>query len=504
MPCYEFELTPAMVRSLIRFLLFIPLLMFATTASATDMSFALQERDLRPNFDLDQWVFADGEIVPGTFDRFQSFLKAHPSLIAGATVILNSPGGSVAEGIKLGDAIRDLHFRTDVGTVGIEIMSIAPGLCLSACIYPYLGGEYRYLHDRSAIGVHRFSFVNASISANDAAESSQLLAGSIVEFLNKSRVTSDFFPLMTKTPPENIQIIPAEQLRTMRVVTDDIFSESWSFESVMGRAYLKGDQITRRGENKLLFLCDSDGAGQKLLLTAMSELSGRQQIIDSYKVILLFLDGIPIEMPVNLIYDRPKLSGKLWIEWSFLVTPDLAARLGAAEKIGSGISPAAHIFSGFTGIELGSGKNKMLELFGQCNSIQYSRKTSTVSLNDSADVALATRLARNLDREFRKGGMIRLRQSVEDCYKMVRLHPISSSIEYCYILDQISCGLDESFWRNIGKPQPDEFWRKESGTARTLAVLASVKTNAGSYDDALSQWQMTKNAALGVMLSMRH
>ena len=374
------------------------------------MSFTLQERDLRPNFDLDQWIFADGEISPGTFDKFQLFLKAHPSLIAGATVILNSPGGSVAEGIKLGNAIRDLHFRTDVGALGIGGMSIAPGLCLSACIYPYLGGEYRYLHQGSAIGVHRFSFTNAAISASEATETSQLLAGYIVEFLNKSTVNSDFFPLMTKTPPDNIQIIPVEQLRTMRVVTDDVFSESWSFESVMGRAYLKGDQMTRRGENKLLFLCDSDGTGQKLLLTAMSELSGRQKIIDSYKVILLFLDGIPIEMPVSLIYDRPKLSGKLWIEWSFLITPDLATRLGAAEKIGSGISPAAHIFSGFSGIELGTGKKKMLELFDQCKSIRYSSKTSntpTVSLNNSADIGLATRLARNLDREFRKGGMIR-------------------------------------------------------------------------------------------------
>jgi hypothetical protein len=240
----------------------------------------------------------------------------------------------------------------------------------------------------------------------------------------------------------------------------------------------------------------------------MSELSGRQQIIDSYKVILLFLDGIPIEMPVNLIYERPKLSGKLWVEWSFLVTSDLATRLARAEKIGSGVSPAAHIFSGFSGMGLGAGKNKMLELFDQCKSTiqDYSKnsKTSTVTPSSSADIALATRLARNLDREFRKGGMLRLRQSVEDCYKTVRLHPIASSVEYCYILDQISCGLDESFWENIGKSQPDAYWKKESGTARTLAVLTSVKTNADSYDDALSQWQMTKNAALSVMLSMRH
>jgi hypothetical protein len=70
-------------------------------AKAEDMSFELQQRDLRPNFDLDQWIFADGEIVQGTTGRFLAFVKAHPQLRDGATVILNSPGGSPLEGIRL-------------------------------------------------------------------------------------------------------------------------------------------------------------------------------------------------------------------------------------------------------------------------------------------------------------------------------------------------------------------------------------------------------------------
>jgi hypothetical protein len=100
--------------------------------------------------------------------------------------------------------------------------------------------------------------------------------------------------------------------------------------------------------------------------------------------------------------------------------------------------------------------------------------------------------------------MMRLRLSVEECYKSARSHPVGSAIEYCYILDQISCGLDEAFWRNIGKAQPDEFWKTESGVARTLAVLASVNADTNSYNETLNQWQSTKKAALNVMLSMRH
>jgi hypothetical protein len=54
-----------MAEEVMRVATFLSLFIFATTASAADMSFTLQERDLRPNFDLDQWIFADGEMVPG-------------------------------------------------------------------------------------------------------------------------------------------------------------------------------------------------------------------------------------------------------------------------------------------------------------------------------------------------------------------------------------------------------------------------------------------------------
>jgi hypothetical protein len=115
---------------------------------------------------------------------------------------------------------------------------------------------------------------------------------------------------MTRTPPDDIQIIPEKDLRTMKVVTDDVFSEGWSFEIAMGQPYLKGDQITRRGENKLLFYCSNENAGKKLLLMAMSELPDREKIIDANKLIILFLDGVPFEMPNSLVYERPKLTGK--------------------------------------------------------------------------------------------------------------------------------------------------------------------------------------------------
>ena len=221
---------------------------------AKDMSFRLQEKDLRPNLDLYQWIFADGEIVSGTTTLFLSFVKNNPQLIPGATVILNSPGGSPVEGMRFGDVIRELHYRTEVGVAGYEPLNRLPGQCMSACIYPYLGGEYRYLGPGSAIGIHRFTF-GKDFGGPATSEISQKLSGQIVDYIKRSRADPSLFALMTQTPPDEVYVLSSDELQRFKIVTGDIYSENWSFEVHGNVSYLKADQVTWRGENKLLFGC---------------------------------------------------------------------------------------------------------------------------------------------------------------------------------------------------------------------------------------------------------
>jgi hypothetical protein len=70
-------------------------------AHPNEMSFSKVEND----------VFADGTITPGTTERFLSFVRGR---FFNASVYFNSPGGSLVEGIKLGKAIRRLGFSTGV------------------------------------------------------------------------------------------------------------------------------------------------------------------------------------------------------------------------------------------------------------------------------------------------------------------------------------------------------------------------------------------------------
>ena len=278
-------------------LIVLVLLASCLAAKAEDMSFRLQERDLRPNFDLDQWIFATGEIVPGTTGRFLGFVKANPQLTDGATVILNSPGGSPVEGIKLGDAIRRLRYRTDVGAEDPVPMTVTPGECLSACIYPYLGG---------VIGIHRFRF-GKDFGGDITSEISQQLSGEIVSFIARSRADPRLFAVMSQTPPDNVQVLSSEDLKKFKIVTADIYSEEWGFEVHGPLSYLKADQITWRGENKLIFGCAPVDARPTTIVTVLSELSARQSVVNGSQHVLLFVDEQVFPVPPNLVVGQPRL-----------------------------------------------------------------------------------------------------------------------------------------------------------------------------------------------------
>src|SRR5262249_30341744 len=69
-----------------------------------------------------------GIIVPGDADQFVHRLQL---LKPGAKIILQSPGGNLLAGLRIGEFIRAKDFET----------MVAPGhLCASACALIWLGG----------------------------------------------------------------------------------------------------------------------------------------------------------------------------------------------------------------------------------------------------------------------------------------------------------------------------------------------------------------------------
>jgi hypothetical protein len=102
------------------------------------------------------WILAEGEIDAGTPGRFQAFLAQEPD--APRLVRLNSIGGLIAFGMRLGQLMREGGFDTVVGQAKVRSAdgSTTTQLsnCYSACTIAFLGGVHRSIGD-GVFGIHR-------------------------------------------------------------------------------------------------------------------------------------------------------------------------------------------------------------------------------------------------------------------------------------------------------------------------------------------------------------
>jgi hypothetical protein len=107
------------------------------------------------------WISAVGPITDQTPDDFEAF--AAQKDVHGATVVLDSEGGSVVDTLKLGRALRSLDITTTVGTTtvgsaadGSPTTVLSPAAsCESMCAFALLGGMRRYVPPQARILVHQ-------------------------------------------------------------------------------------------------------------------------------------------------------------------------------------------------------------------------------------------------------------------------------------------------------------------------------------------------------------
>ena len=106
------------------------------------------------------WVNAVGIVTadtPGDFDEF-----ARGRQLGGATIVLDSSGGSVNDAIALGRRWRNLGALTTVGTsVQTDTAPRAPAgiapmaYCESICVFLLLSGKTRYVPETAHVRVHQ-------------------------------------------------------------------------------------------------------------------------------------------------------------------------------------------------------------------------------------------------------------------------------------------------------------------------------------------------------------
>jgi len=174
-------------------------------------------------------IYASGVIDADAAARLKTYVDEN-KIPARSSLVLNSPGGSLIGGMKLGQAIRDAGLYTYVGQdSGDPHKSMKPGQCYSACTLAFLGGEFRWIDSASIYGVHRFNFTAKSSRDIDV---TQILSASIVQYIRDMGVDPNLFSAMTTASSDSITVLSQKQLKQLKVVNDGFDSTRWTIETV--------------------------------------------------------------------------------------------------------------------------------------------------------------------------------------------------------------------------------------------------------------------------------
>jgi len=183
------------------------------------------------------WVSAVGVVTadsPADFDQF-----AHGHNLAGATVVLDSSGGSVNDAIALGRRWRSLGLLTTVGvsvenhTAHGDQASVVPdAYCESMCVFLLLSGKTRYVPDGAHVRVHQIWMGDRADDPKAASYSAQDLmiverdVGRLAKYTFDMGGAGDLLALSLSVPPwEELHELSRKELRLTNLVTTDAVAE---------------------------------------------------------------------------------------------------------------------------------------------------------------------------------------------------------------------------------------------------------------------------------------
>ena len=213
--------------------------------------------DCQPN--CRGWISAVGIVTTDTPKDFDDF--AHGRRLGGATLVLDSSGGSVNDSITLGRRFRSLGIMT---TVGISVVthtpqgdrgSVAPeAYCESMCVYLLLSGTSRYVPKAAHVRVHQIWMGDRADDAKAASYTAQDLTiverdiGRLAKYTFEMGGAGDLLSLSLSVPPwEDLHELTPAELRLTNLVTTDQIADVLPVPDLSGAvATLKSKPVQNR------------------------------------------------------------------------------------------------------------------------------------------------------------------------------------------------------------------------------------------------------------------
>jgi hypothetical protein len=155
-------------------------------------------------------LMATGTIMPGMSESFAAEIDKHGDYIR--TVVLNSPGGSVADALAMGRLIREKKFATEVE---------AGKYCASSCPLMFAGGVERRAGNRAAIGVHQVAVSATPVLGRPRDEMSiaQNISARCQRYLGDMGINLQVWVHAMETPHDRLFVFKPDELKSLNIVT---------------------------------------------------------------------------------------------------------------------------------------------------------------------------------------------------------------------------------------------------------------------------------------------
>src|SRR5262245_37396172 len=217
-----------------------PLLLVTSSPRASDralpMRFELRKQGPADACTTDCRLFisASGAITAETPRHFLLFAQNHD--LSGATLAIDSDGGSVLGAIALGREIRKLKLATTVGRLvdvpggkdDGRVSLSANADCESMCAFVLLGGVSRSVPGDARVMVHQIWLGDRRedpTAANYSAEDLVLIQrdiGRLAQYTAEMGATADLLDLALRIPPwEPMHALTRAELKRTRLTTED-------------------------------------------------------------------------------------------------------------------------------------------------------------------------------------------------------------------------------------------------------------------------------------------
>lgn len=156
-------------------------------------------------------LLATGSITPGISQSFAAEVGRHGDYIK--TVVLSSPGGSVADALAMGRLIRERKFATEVE---------AGKYCVSSCPLVFAGGVERRAGERASIGVHQVTAMPsaANQAPRDEMSVAQNISARCQRYLGEMGVSLQAWVHAMETPHDRLFVFKPDELKSLNLVTN--------------------------------------------------------------------------------------------------------------------------------------------------------------------------------------------------------------------------------------------------------------------------------------------